>query len=353
MNPFHKYTGLILNGDFIGKDALIRGSFKASALSDNHKFALSFAAELFNESDTIAVHTSGSTGIPKQISFLKKAVIVSASATNSFFNLNANSKAVLPLPMQYIAGKLMVARALVGGYNLVVLEPNSNPNISHLTADFMPVTPFQMHRLIDNQARSLKNIGTYLIGGGEPDKTLITKIVNSGITAFASFGMTETLSHFALARLDQTAISPIYEPVKGAQVKTNAEGNLLVNWPAITHGWLDTNDLAEISSNGFHWLGRADNLINSGGVKIIPERVEQILRAEIDCPFFVAGIPHNNLGQELVLFAEAATEINFDSVEWDFKHQKPKRIVVLNSFLRTISGKVKRKASVDSWLKSL
>lgn len=344
MNPFDQYTGLRLNGKYFKKQDLLNQKYSSQS---NLVHALEFAGELFNESDGLHVQTSGSTGNPKNIFFSKKAVVISAKATNSFFGLNEKSIAVLPLPMQYIAGKMMAARAIVGQYDLLLTEPSSNPDLSIIKANFMPVTPFQMINLIEKQPAALTQIGTYLIGGGAPSSALITKIHQSNINAYASFGMTETLSHFALANLTNSTDSPIYKPVEGASIQVSNDGKLEVNWPGITEGWLNTNDLAEIENGGFRWLGRADNLINSGGINIIPERVEQILDKIISSPFFVAGIAHETLGQELVLISEEEIELDLNSIKWDYKHQKPKRILVIQPFLRTVSGKIRRRATIE------
>lgn len=352
MNPFNSYSGLHLNGKLYSVKDILNPELNTDGLNENQVQALTFAAELFGESEEITVQTSGSTGNPKNIQFSKNAVVTSAQATNRFFNLDQNTVAVLPLPMRYIAGKMMVARAIVGEYNLIVLDPTSDPDLSELKSDFMPVTPFQMHNLIDTQPEYLRNIGVYLIGGGEPDKSLISKINENGISAYASFGMTETLSHFALANLNGLSDRPDYIPLSEVEIEIDEDGGLLVNWPSLTNGRLNTNDLAERTKKGFKWLGRGDNLINSGGVKIIPERVERILQDYIQVPFFVSEIPHPTLGQELVIFTEVKISLDLKSIRWDFKHQQPRKIVVAKVFSRTVSGKIKRRETVENWLKT-
>lgn len=353
MNPFDSFSGLRLNGKYYVTEEILNPELNTRDLSENQMQALAFAAELYGNSKEITVHTSGSTGNPKNIRFSKSAVITSARATNHFFNLDQNSVAILPLPMRYIAGKMMVARAIVGEYNLRVLEPTSSPQLEHLTGDFMPVTPFQMHALIDTQSENLQNIGIYLIGGGEPDKSLISKINEHGISAFASFGMTETLSHFALADLKGNTDLPDYIPLSGVEIEIEGDGNLVVNWTTLTSGQLRTNDLAERTEKGFRWLGRGDNLINSGGVKIIPERVERILQDYLQAPFFVSEIPHPTLGQELAVFSEVPITLDLNTIAWDFKYQQPKKVVVINPFLRTLSGKIQRRKTVEKWVETL
>jgi len=352
MNPFEQHSGIRINGNFFSRAELISLNTNEAGIKANLAAALEFSKTLLSGIDTIKVKTSGSTGAPKEYQFSKKALAVSATATNRFFDLGEGSTAVLPLPMKYIAGKMMVARALVGGYNLIVLEATSNPDLSGLKADFMPVTPFQMHNLLSKQSNALENIKTFLIGGGEPTKDLITSVNRAGVRAFASFGMTETLSHFALADLNTANEFPLYIPVDGAEIKVDKDQKLLVNWPGITTGWLNTNDLVQLDKNGFRWLGRSDNLINSGGIKIIPERIESLLKERLAADFFVAGIKHETLGEELVLFTESALDADLEEFEWEFKYQKPKRVEVFSPFERTVSGKIKRQATIEAWLGS-
>ncbi len=352
MNPFEKHGGILINGNFISKAGLSSIKNIESSGKVNYMAALEFAKMLLSELEFVAVNTSGSTGTPKEYRFPKQAMAISADATNNFFGLDENSNVVLPLPMQYIAGKMMVARALLGGYNLIILEATSNPDLSGLNADFMPVSPFQMHNLISNQRDALGNIKTYLIGGGEPSKDLIANVKQAGARAFASFGMTETLSHFALANLSAADEYLHYLALNGVEITAEKDQKLMVNWPGITTGWLNTNDLVEIESKGFRWLGRADNLINSGGIKIIPERIENLLKERLTADFFVAGIKHETLGEELVLFTESALAADLDEFEWESKYQKPKRVEVFSPFERTVSGKIKREATIQAWLRS-
>lgn len=348
-NPFKKHGGVCLNSKYFTEDEILNPQFETYKFRQNQIDALSFVAQLMGGNGEITAQTSGSTGTPKTMTFSKEAVYQSATATNDFFNLNKNSVAVLALPINYIAGKMMVARSIAGEYNLIVRQPSSNPDLSEVKADFMPVTPFQMHNMIDNQPQHVNNISTYLIGGGEPDNVLLKKINEHQINAYASFGMTETLSHFALAHLKNLSQPPVYLPLNGVEIEVGDEGNLLVNWPGITQGQLDTNDIVEKHENGFTWLGRADNVINSGGVKIIPERVEHILKDHILTPFFIGSHPHPTLGQELILFSETALKINLNEIAWDFKHQQPRKIIVVRPFARTASGKIRRHETMRNY----
>lgn len=345
-HPFDKYEGIKINEKWYEKSTVLNTDWN---ISKNDEAALAFAASLLNDSPSITVQTSGSTDIPKQLIFSKHAAHQSAKATNDFFNLGENDTAILSLPLQYIAGKMMVARALVGGYNLEVHEPSGNPIKAGMKGGFMPLTPFQLANQIDDLPQN--EIDTFLIGGGAISPALQEKIVSTGTNAFASFGMTETLSHFALAEIGEQ--SPLeYTCLNGVYIKTDENGKLSVKWPGMTNGWLETNDLVDINNNQFKWLGRSDFLINSGGVKISPEQIESQLHPFVDGDYFVYGIPHKTLEQEIVLFTEVKNDSNLlEQIAFQTPYHKPKRIACLGAFQRTTSGKIKRKATIDSWLK--
>lgn len=346
MNPFDKYQGVHLNGKWFSKAELIERKCLERE-TPNLNEAITFAARLFDTEAQIEVQTSGSTGAPKKIFFPKSAFEQSALATNDFFELKEGSETALPLPMKFIAGKMMVARAVVGHHHLTVLEPSGNPTEDLGKTDFIPVTPFQMTQILAGSETG--KTGTILIGGGAIDTTLYQEILKSGVTAYSSFGMTETLSHFALAKIE-AGKKLLYKPLPGVSIKIDTSNNLEINWPGITSGWLKTGDLVELNGRDFQWLGRSDYLINSGGINIIPEEIESKLEACIASDFFVFGVPHPSLGQSLVLFIEGtSTEINFSDVDWKSKYHHPKSIVFITDFSRTISGKVKRKETVEIW----
>ncbi|MCA1764086.1 MAG: AMP-binding protein [Flavobacteriales bacterium] len=348
MNPFGKYRGIKLNGSFIPTAKIKAGDYPLPENS-NIAAAIQFAEELFDHADTIGVKTSGSTGDPKLFTFPKSALEQSAKATISFFNLLPQSRAALALPMDYIAAKMMVTRAVVGGFNIDVAQPSATPLPEGAQPDFIPVTPHQMQEIIARQNDLLQRQTTFLIGGGPIDERLKANLVERQITAYASFGMTETLSHFALAAINEEPL--IFKPLPGVKIKQSEIGALAVKWPGITGDWLETNDLVEIRNGGFKWLGRSDFLINSGGVKIIPEQVESELRKHLDSPFFIHGVPDEVLGVKAVLFIEGEKGENLDfldRVKWQSKYHRPKEVMYIPQFKRTESGKIKRTETVEA-----
>ena len=348
MNPFGKYPGFWLNGRFYSREELTDDSFSFPTHSEIERATINFARSLFDDSDTVEVQTSGSTGKPKKLNVLKSAIETSAKATNSFFGLTAKSTGALALPLEYIAGKMMVARAIIGQFKLFVYPPSSLA-IPDQIVDFMPVVPLQIETILHEKPEKIGNVKIYLIGGGKVERALHERIMNAGMDAWYSFGMTETLSHFALAKAEK-GTTPEYRTLPGVEIRID-DGKLEINWSGVTEDWLQTNDLAELTSNGFRWLGRADNLINSGGVKIIPEEVESILVDKIQSPFFIAGIPNMRLGDEVVLFVEGDEIVDLELVDWKNLYQKPRKIVHILEFERTVSEKIRRKDTVEKWLR--
>lgn len=309
-----------------------------------------FLKEIFDDSEKIVLHTSGSTSKPKPFTFSKSALIKSSMATNSFFGLDKTSIALLGLPVNYIAGKMMVVRALIGGYNLLIVRPSSNP-LSSLSEEvtFVPLTPFQARSILRTSPEDFQKVEIILIGGGALDANLRKELARLPNEVYASFGMTETLTHFAIARIEPKD-DLLFKPLPGVELKTDERGCLIVSREGITDQPLVTNDLVELKEEGFRWLGRADNLINSGGIKVIPEEVESLLAGRINSPFFVAGIPDENLGEQVVLFIEGDQSPDLKGIIFGNPYQKPRLIVQISRFEYTDSGKIKRRSTVEAWL---
>lgn len=353
MNPFGKYDGLRLNGRHYEVRMMM-----AASMDDKHpphvREILAFSAKLFDRNGGLKVSTSGSTGEPKQMIFVKKAFEASAAATNKYFGLNTQSRALLALPMRYIAGKMMVVRAVVGGYDLTAVEPTSQPFKGSIAEtarsrafDFVPLTPHQAACSLEDEPQSLAAVKSVLIGGGQVSDELRSRLLQSGVRAFASFGMTETLSHFAVARLTSHS-DPVYVPLDGIELKIRKNGRLSVKWKAVTRQRIETNDLVEPRENGFVWQGRTDHLINSGGIKVIPEQVEKRLDHIVRSPFFVAGIPHDKLGEEVALIIESEgipandllAEVQHALADTPF--WQPRKLISVAAFDYTPSGKIMR-----------
>ncbi len=298
-----------------------------------------FISEWYSSDDEMIVQTSGSTGKPKSISVKKKCMRNSAQLTGKTFNLKEGDTALLCIPMKYIAGKMMVVRALELGLDLKVVEPSSNPlNGIKEIVDFSAMVPFQL----ENSLNQLNKIKTLIIGGGQVSPKLVEKLQIESTQVYETYGMTETLTHVAIKPLNGPNISDLFRALDGIHFEKDDRGCLAIHASALNPVPIVTNDLVElIDENSFRWLGRFDNVINSGGVKIIPELVEAKLLSIIpNNRFFINGESDESLGEKVVLVVEGnVIEISFDSLE---KFEKPKEIYFISEFLETESGKIRR-----------
>lgn len=272
----------------------------------------SFLQEWFSPAPTITLHTSGSTGAPKSMQATKVAMRASAEATCRFFGLQAGHTALLCLPLRYIAGKMMVVRAIVGKLNLLVQEPSSTPlTNTGESIDFAPLVPMQVHSMLQqpNGMQALQRVRKILLGGSFIQTETESALQQCPSAVFASYGMTETLSHIALRRVNGPAASAFYTPLPGVSITLTQRGTLALSAPFIGVDYLETNDVAELAPDGtFRILGRIDNVINSGGIKIQAEAIEQALTHATGLQTLALPIPHPCLGQAVGLLWEGPAD---------------------------------------------
>lgn len=345
-------TDIIINGEpvspatldtwRVGKDGILRD------LAD-------FLAEWYAAEPAMQLHTSGSTGTPTTLQADKRAMLASAELSCRIFGLKAGQQALLCLPLQYVAGKMMVVRALAAGLHLLVREPSSCPMERVFTPiDFAAMVPLQAARTLAQPegAKALERIGTLLLGGGFIDPGLEQSLRSLTCRIYASYGMTETLSHIALRRVNGEEASPSYTPLPGVQLSKDEEGALQLTVPHLGISRLQTNDMAELLPDGrFLILGRRDAVINSGGIKIQAEELENKLQALIGGISVLAlPAPHPELGECVALLwegpAEAEPEV-LRACECELpKHHRPHHILRIH-LPRTESGKPARAAARD------
>lgn len=314
-----------------------------------------FLKDWFENDLIVNVQTSGSTGKPKTIELKKEYMINSANATGAFFDLPESTTALLCLSMDYIAGKMMLVRALVLGWQIDIVDANSNP-LRHIdkTYDFCAMVPIQVHHSLSE----LHKIKTLIIGGGVVDKGLLEKLKSVSTEIFATYGMTETITHVAVKKLNgfgnyiSDSIS-IYKTLPNVKISIDLRGCLVIDAPNISDDKIITNDLVDIvSDNEFEWLGRIDNVINSGGVKLIPEQIEEELSKVIQQRFFVVGMPDKLLGEKLILIVEGFYKIenlknqilNSSVLK---KFEIPKEIYTIEKFIETDTKKINRKETLE------
>lgn len=280
-----------------------------------------FTAEWYNDSPQLLVHTSGSTGKPKPLWVEKRRMMASARITCDFLGLREGDSALLCMSLDYIAGKMMVVRALERKLSLYAVPPSGHPlSDASLLAlegpsgnhakkdafDFVAMVPLQVYNSLQVPAERerLQQIQHLIIGGGAIDDGLAAELKDFPHAVWSTYGMTETLSHIALRRLNGPDASDWYMPFTGVDVSSSPDGCLIIRAPQVCDGPLLTNDIAEIHDGKFRIIGRKDNVICSGGIKIQIEEVERKLRPHFAKPFAISRRPDERLGEAVVLLTE-------------------------------------------------
>lgn len=315
--------------------------------------AIAFLDEWYNESEYVIAHTSGSTGAPRPIKLLKNDMRISAMSTNRYFNITQSSKLLCPLSANYIAGKMMIVRAIIVGAELWMEHPSNTPVFNDYgNIDLIAVVPSQVQHLLSNSL-IVNNIRNVLIGGAQLPSKLIKQIVRSGMTAYVSYGMTETCSHVALRKVDST-YSEQYEAMHDINFEIDNRGCLVICSKSRSFRELFTNDIVEIIDNRhFVWKGRIDNVINSGGIKVYPEEIEQLIQHVIPdgIEFYISKTTDEKWGEVPVLVISKAV-INVLQLLKDARKcvkmnaQRPVKILV-RPIEHTSSGKIIRKPSCE------
>ena len=223
-----------------------------------------FLDEWSSFGDTVSGQTSGSTGIPQKVELQKKDMIASARLTNDFFGIKASSSMFLCLSPDYIAGKMMLVRAMIAGADLITVKPSSSPLVGiDIPLDFAAMVPMQVQESLshDFTRERLKNIKSLIIGGAAVSSLLEQRLAKLPIRSYATYGMTETVSHVALRKLDGKTKE--YAAIGDVWFSQDARGCLIINAPHLSHRVFETNDVVQLIDNyHFIWLGRYDNVIN-------------------------------------------------------------------------------------------
>ena len=272
-----------------------------------------FLDEWNNDSERVLVHTSGSTGAPKPLWVEKRRMEASARITCDFLGLKEGDTALLCMPLDYIAGKMMVVRSLVRKLKLMVVEPTGHPLAAHQLPrglTFAAMVPMQVYNSLQvpEERERLRQIRHLIIGGGAIDDALARELKDFPNYVWSTYGMTETLSHIALRRLNGAEASEWYTPFDNVRISQNEDGCLVIDAPEVCAERLVTNDIVEISQGRFRVVGRKDNVICSGGIKIQAEEVERALKPHLHVPFMITKRKDSKFGEIVVMMVECRGE---------------------------------------------
>lgn len=345
-------TNIILNNKQISSEEILHLTSAKTGISfvpDWEKDLFLFLNEWFSDQDFILAQTSGSTSEPKSIELPKTVMIKSAERTIEYFGLQKGDRLLLSLSCRYIAGKMMVVRAIAGQMNLITVDPSGDFDIlANETFDFGALVPNQVFKILEQASgnEKLQNIRNLLVGGSAISSELETRISQLSNRVVSTYGMTETASHIAIRELSGVRKSEYYNCLSGISVSLSESGCLQIHLPELDQP-LQTNDLAELQSeNRFRILGRADSVIISGGIKYSPETIEKKLEVLFIRRFLISSVPDDKLGEKLVLVVEGP---QFDTEILEQKltlllsqFERPKSIIFLDRFPETTSGKLRR-----------
>ena len=305
---------LQLNGRFYSYADLSSGD-KGGSLTGFEAATLAFCRDWIRGVQHFTLSTSGSTGTPKTISFQREQMEASARLTAAALNLQSRYTALLCLDPRYIAGQMMIVRSIVTGMNVVAVEPSAYPLASippktHI--DFAAVVPYQLQSILDapEGKNKLNRLKTVLVGGAAVSAKAVMAVQDMECAIYSTYGMTETISHIALRLLNGPEAKDYFEVLPGISISTDARGCLMIGAPYLGHEKIITNDLVDIlGPREFRWRGRWDRVINSGGVKVAPEKIERVSEKALDTlgikrRFFAAGLSDERLGMKAVLVVE-------------------------------------------------
>ena len=341
MIPHYKsiHNRFKINNFHFDKEALYQLAYTLIKEGEEHEKDLgSFLLDWLDDKETIQLTTSGTTGTPKTIIIKKQSMVHSAIATGNYFNLHPQDKALLCLPARYIAGKMMIVRSMMLGLELDIMVPSSHLDdlLPHKNYDFVAIVPLQA----ENSLEKLHQFKKIIIGGAKVSDDLANKLKEIKSDIYETYGMTETITHIAAKKIGEE----FFTILENASISKDNRNCLVIDVPSISDEILITNDIVQIlNDKQFKWIGRYDNVINSGGIKLFPEQIEAKLASKISNRFFVIGQPDEVLGSKVVLVIEGDKfEIDANIYESLEKFEKPKDVLFIPKFVETETNKINR-----------
>jgi O-succinylbenzoic acid--CoA ligase len=322
-----------------------------------------FTLEWLSDKQEFSFQTSGSTGQPKKITFTRQQMEASARLTQQTFDLQRGQNALLCLDPDFVAGKMMIVRTLEIGMNLVVVEPSANP-LEKLTfkdpIEFAAFVPYQLSAILQNPKtkEKLNNISKAIIGGASSSKELVESLQVCSTQFYETYGMTETLTHVAIRKLNPPELA--FRALPGVTLWLNTNLCLSLQLDHLGIDRIETNDVVQLQTRDtFTVTGRYDNMINTAGLKVSPEmlelKIKDIMQKHFnDSAFFIGGVKDKQFGEKVVLFVEHAfisdsvRNIAFDQMKQVLRaFEVPKEIVAVPAFKRTEVGKLKRQETIQ------
>lgn len=343
---------LVLNGQLLTKDTWNQ-ILDVEQLDEISLKVISFLEQWWDNRSFVSITTSGSTGTPKTLHAEKQNLWKSAEKTIEWFGLKQGMTALLCLSPDYIAGKMMIVRAMQARLNLITTNLSANPLAAlNQPIHFVAMVPLQLVKVLEESPEKLKLVQTILLGGSGLSIALEDQLQSISTNVFHSYGMTETLSHIALRAVNGIQASDWFQPMKQVQISRNENGCLVAKVPFLSADAIVTHDVIEMSENGsFKVIGRADDVIVSAGNKIHPALLEKKMEPILHFPFLISSKPNPASGEELVLLIEKELSISTVFVLWNqlFSNLEPFEIPRLILFVPKIplleSGKVNRLAA--------
>ena len=273
----------------------------------------------------------------------------SARATGIFFKLGENTSALLCLPADFIAGKMMLVRAMTMGWDLHVVAPEKDALIQYDNDyDFVAMVPYQVNYSIG----ALEKVKKLIIGGGSISEELEKKLMEVDTEVFETYGMTETVTHIAVRRINGLASSEHFTALPNIRFSTDERNCLMIDAPSISEDKVVTNDIVNLlSPTTFKWLGRYDHVINSGGLKLFPEEIERKLSSHIKLPFIISSLKNEELGECVILIVKKPKDMGLPDFSEAFsilnKYERPKKVYSFTKFPYTSTGKIKRTKVIE------
>ena len=353
------YNGIIhVNNYKLTAKQVKERDYDSETISEIVSPAIEFIADWISGQQLFEIKTSGSTGKPKVISVSRRQMSLSAQNTIMTLGITAKNMALVAMNTKFIGGKMMIVRALESGMDIILREPSSNPlhNLPvELKVDFTALVPLQLKEILEDDPEKLNQIKYILIGGATVLPDLEVKIKELKPAIYQTFGMTETVSHIALRRLNGVNASDLYTAFENINLSQDERGCLIIKSEITNNQLVITNDIVEIiNRRQFRWIGRIDNVINSGGVKIHIERLEEIMavlfqKDKISNRFIISKKSDSLLGEKVILVIEGNQWENDRIINWLKilkskmpSYHVPKEICFLNNFPLTPTGKIIR-----------